>query len=502
MIVHRVLARLLLWIVVNQSVTALLLARPHSSSVMRAYSSADTFSVSSSQSIRSRHHHKASARSVQQIFLSPHENNVPNLKEENRDLIVQEDANQIASSMKNPEEILSEERRVNLFQFLLRDLQVEGVPLLAVDADQIHTMQAAIWTTMAELWASTDSVMGEEDVPLQKACLIFEDIPVDALRIFVQDFRILQTQDRLMNSLPDLSQFHLSMVGKGVGPAILIRLDSKTSKETESYATTYNVDPNPAIASMKMFVDRVIKDMNVCPHFSEAEKESSSSPLTSAMDTVQYRVCGFSDVCHVLSAFWNCICELQATRPDQISSILLLLPTVSALESEDLAHHFNERHDRFAAITELISRSLCLYRGNDVFEILHFDPRYTRDKIYPLDRPAHGHLPQSSWLSPMLAHLGHSNVNHNDEIALQKLNYQRRAPMTAVCIKRASEMNNPVSPSQSVAREDLVIDNVTIPARTVETYVKNILRFAEEDEATLQADLQKEIQISHQSHPQ
>jgi hypothetical protein len=102
----------------------------------------------------------------------------------------------------------------------------------------------------------------------------------------------------------------------------------------------------------------------------------------------------------------------------------------------------------------------------------------------------------------MLAHLGHSNVNHNDEIALQKLNYQRRAPMTAVCIKRASEMNNPVSPSQSVAREDLVIDNVTIPARTVETYVKNILRFAEEDEATLQADLQKEIQISHQSHPQ
>jgi hypothetical protein len=264
---------------------------------------------------------------------------------------------------------------------------------------------------------------------------------------------------------------------------------------------TYKVDPNPAIAAMKMFVDRVIKDKNVCPHFSEAENESSSSSKSTMMDTVQYRVCGFSDACHVLSAFWNCICELQATRPDQISSILLLMPAVSALESDDLDNHFDERHNRFAAIAELISRSLCLYRGNDVFELVHFDPRYTRDRIYPLDRPAHGHLPQSSWLRPMLAHLGYS-IDNNNEATLQKLNYQRRAPMTAVCIKRVSEMNDFASSLQRDAREDLVLDNLAIPAQTVQTYVKNILRFAEENEATLQADLKKEVLICHQKRSQ
>ena len=46
---------------------------------------------------------------------------------------------------------LTPERKENLYQCLLRDLQVEGVPLLSVDAESAAVMQAALWTTMAEL---------------------------------------------------------------------------------------------------------------------------------------------------------------------------------------------------------------------------------------------------------------------------------------------------------------------------------------------------------------
>ena len=46
---------------------------------------------------------------------------------------------------------MDDEHRSSLFQTLLRDLQIEGVPLLGCDADQVATLNAAIWTTMAEL---------------------------------------------------------------------------------------------------------------------------------------------------------------------------------------------------------------------------------------------------------------------------------------------------------------------------------------------------------------
>jgi len=50
----------------------------------------------------------------------------------------------------NPAE-WDEERRSNVFQALLRDLQIEGVPLLGCDSNQVQTLNAALWTTMAEL---------------------------------------------------------------------------------------------------------------------------------------------------------------------------------------------------------------------------------------------------------------------------------------------------------------------------------------------------------------
>ncbi|KAL3795867.1 hypothetical protein ACHAWO_010159 [Cyclotella atomus] len=63
-------------------------------------------------------------------------------------------------------------------------------------------LNAALWTTMAELSAN----------PLaERVCLVLEDIP---LRHFV----VLKTQERLMQYLPELKRFSVSLVGKGVGP--------------------------------------------------------------------------------------------------------------------------------------------------------------------------------------------------------------------------------------------------------------------------------------------
>ena len=68
----------------------------------------------------------------------------------------------LSASAESLEE-MDEERKSNLFQSLLRDLQIEGVPLLGCDANQVSTLSAAIWTTMAELGDSDEE---------NKACLI------------------------------------------------------------------------------------------------------------------------------------------------------------------------------------------------------------------------------------------------------------------------------------------------------------------------------------------
>lgn len=122
----------------------------------------------------------------------------------------------------NPLEGISNERKSNLFQALLRDLQIEGIPLLGCDANQVSTLNAAIWTTMAEL--------GDCDEE-QRACLVLEDIPVSALLAFAEDFTVLKTQARLMDYLPELRRYSVSVLGKGVGPALLLELEARTDEE-------------------------------------------------------------------------------------------------------------------------------------------------------------------------------------------------------------------------------------------------------------------------------
>jgi hypothetical protein len=192
------------------------------------------------------------------------------------------------------EPLLTDERKANLFQCLLRDLQVEGVPLLGIDADQVQTLQAAIWTTMAGLLAtavgdgeeesasaasslspsSSDIVVDPktaESTPEQQStstgssnvCLVFEDIPMDALQAFVQDFQMIQNDQHL----PELLAFRIALVGNGIGPAIAVtvQIDDTAADNFKDHTNplaiidkTYAGDG--VLRATEAFVQRVVQN--------------------------------------------------------------------------------------------------------------------------------------------------------------------------------------------------------------------------------------------------
>ncbi|GAX28368.1 hypothetical protein FisN_4Hh030 [Fistulifera solaris] len=373
---------------------------------------------------------------------------------------------QKASSREDPTDELSEERKASLFQFLLRDLQIEGVPLLEVDADRVHILQAALWTTMAEMSTQSDE---------HKTCLIFEAIPIAALRAFVDDFMILKAQDRLMTQLPELRRFDLSLVGKGVGPAILI--EASAQKDAAKCGNPIPVDVNKCAAAMKMFVDRMVAEKQVSGYPS-----SNGSAAQNSIPAMSFPACPYTDACHILSSFWNQACGILA-YPGELRSSMLLLPGVES-----------ENFPRFSAIAELISRSLCLYRVDDALELLHFHPLYDRDFVFPEDMPAHGHIPPISWLKPMLQFNGDTAAARDlpdDEVRL--INYIRRSPTSAVCIVPVELWMTALGPEDGVV--SLEVGGVVQQASGVSSYSRNVLEASEQGESALQDALSAEIGI-------
>uniref|UniRef100_A0A7S4SP73 Uncharacterized protein n=2 Tax=Ditylum brightwellii TaxID=49249 RepID=A0A7S4SP73_9STRA len=387
-----------------------------------------------------------------------------------------------SSLFSTAEELIPDEnRRAELFQHLLRDLQIEGVPLLGCDADQVHTLNAAAWTTMAD--------MSEED-SAQRACLVMERIPMDALRAFVDDFTVLKTQKRLMNHLPELSRLSVSLIGKGAGPALLIESGERTAEEKSEHmgrlAAASVYEESKVTAALRSFVDRVVIGCKACPYITTADLAGSGLEAKGVIPgPIGYRYSGTSDVCMALATFWNCICELLGTPEAELSSTVLSLPGIGP--GKDKA-----AHDRFAAVVELVGRNLCLFRGDGVFGLVHFHPAYTREDIFLPDKPSYGHLPPQSWIRPMLRMNG--NVEEadsltEDDIALS--DYQRRAPHTMINILRASQLGAAVG-GKSIVDLDLG-DGVTEKASGISTYSRNAIRLAKEGKESLQSALDQEI---------
>merc|ERR1711935_837517 len=95
---------------------------------------------------------------------------------------------------------------------------------------------------------------------------------------------------------------------------------------------------------------------------------------------------------------------------------------------------------RFAAITELVSESLFMARGQDLFDVTYLHPCYDRDSVHLVDN-VYGHLPPLKSLPALLkdssAYDGNADELAESDLAVQ--NYQRRSPLPAIFLRRKAE---------------------------------------------------------------
>jgi hypothetical protein len=268
--------------------------------------------------------------------------------------------------------------------------------------------------------------------------------------------------------------FRLALVGNGIGPAITIsvQLDEKAADAFHNHTNplaiidkTYAGDG--VLRAIETFVQRVVM-------------ENTDDAI--GMQIPVYRYCGFADACHALSAFWNCLCELQA-KPE-LSSIMLAFPM-----------DFNP------ALADLMNRSLSLYRGQDVLALVHYGPSYDRTMVEPHDGPALGHLPPLAWWDPIMAQYAQpedGEVKEEDASFLELgrvANFQRRAPVAAVLIKRVELMNQEAKDNPMAASSDFTLaDGVTkVAAFGLPLFAKSLRRLAKIGADQLEASLDQEI---------
>jgi hypothetical protein len=373
---------------------------------------------------------------------------------------------------------MSDERKATVFHALLRDMQIEGTPVLGCDATAVHTMSAALWTTMSEVSENDDE---------SKVCLVLEDIPMGALQAFVSDFTVLKTQGRLMAYLPELVRLNVSVVGKGVGPALLIEASKRTEKELEEKKSRSEVfDEAQCTDALKSFIDRVVVGEEACPYTKSVDLAAVGLEKQGVKPgPVGYKYHGSSDACAAVGAFWGCVCELLGTPEEECSTVMLSLPNVGAgTSSESLA--------RFSAVVELASRNLVLFRGDDIFGLVHFHPVYDRMELHPVDKPAYGHLPPRAWLRPMMKMNGNAKEAESltdEDLALS--DYQRKAPFTSINILRVNQLNAASGAKSIVDLE--VADGVVEKASGITTYSRNAIRLAGVGKDKLEADLEADL---------
>ena len=350
----------------------------------------------------------------------------------------------------------SDERKAGVFQFLLRDLEVEGAPLLGCDGVSANkTLQGATWTIAGQL--------SENDFE-RKVCLVLEDIPVKDLAMFVDVFSKLKQQDHLMDSLHDLRRFSLSLVGNGIGPAMILETQNRTETEIQQYASMIKDTPAPNEAQWRAAIESFVQ---------RSYPELEANPIA-------YRFLGSSDVCDILSGYWNCICELEATDSTDATSVVLSFPPSSSGDEDTFT--------RFAAVSELINTLNSVYESEYKYDVLYFHPSYDSDTIQSKDgnddsAAKTGHIPRTSLLRDMMILQGGgdkgSSETLTDEQVFTLQNVQRRSPLPGVIIKRISKDENAFQKAQ--------FD------------YQNIMRLAKEGEDKLKEALVEEIKLITES---
>lgn len=148
------------------------------------------------------------------------------------------------------------------------------------------------------------------------------------------------------------------------------------------------------------------------------------------------------------------------------------------------------------AVTELIGRNLCLFRGDAAFGLVHFHPGYDRASVFPMDKPAYGHLPPRGWLKAMLKLNGNRDAAESyteEEFALS--DYQRRAPFTAINVLRAQQLDAAAGPRSIV---DLDVGGGKLEkASGIGTYSRNAMRMVKLGEDALQKGVDEEMAMAY-----
>ena len=100
---------------------------------------------------------------------------------------------------------------------------------------------------------------------------------MSALLAFVEDFTVLKTQERLMQYLPELRRVSVSVLGKGVGPALLIETEEEKEEDVlEGRRMAEMVwDESKVVSALKSFVGRVVVGMEACPYTKSVDVSAS-----------------------------------------------------------------------------------------------------------------------------------------------------------------------------------------------------------------------------------
>mmetsp|Transcript_15083 Transcript_15083/g.34979 ORF Transcript_15083/g.34979 Transcript_15083/m.34979 type:complete len:409 (-) Transcript_15083:834-2060(-) len=336
----------------------------------------------------------------------------------------------------------SDERKAGLFQFLLRDLEIEGVPLLGCDGvSASKTLQGATWTVAGQLNENDDG---------QKVCLVLEDVLENDLKAFAEMFSRIKERRSLTRSLPDLRRFSLSLVGEGkVGNALILATQNRTKSESAEYdlmmrSVTERNEPQWKIA-IESFIQRT---------FPVLEKKP-----------IEYEFIRSFDVCDILSGYWNSICKLEASGVSGANAIVLSFPPTSG----------EQTLDGFAAVSELINVMNSSYKSQYQYDLFFFHPCYDSDKIQSQDEDSNGHLPRiTSLREKILEESDNEAAKMLTDEQLKLQNYQRRSPLQGVLITKAlySEEN-----------------------KIADFNYQNILRLVEEGEENLKGIVMKESEL-------
>jgi hypothetical protein len=320
---------------------------------------------------------------------------------------------------------LSIGRRQELFQFLLRDLQVEGVPLLSVDisANNLLALQAAIWTTFVELReiqvSSPDYILNSTatESNTRKVCLVLEDFPISVLQSFARTFKQIQEEFKQHDTLSDLAKLKISLVGKGVGPGLILEIinnpeeAARDDQGKEAQLINLQLVADKCKEATNAFMDR-IGNIILCDHSMENEEHDT-----------HYRFSPGNDLTQILSLFWNCACELtlyQNSNKD-VHSLLMIHNPWNRLPFQ-----------QFVSLTQILSRWFHWVENNgeqnslpNAITLTYFHPQYQRLEI------THS-LSDNNADHTSIGHLSSSDLSNTDfnEIAL----YQRRSPVPVVAL--------------------------------------------------------------------